>query len=234
MAAPPAAGVVAHPLGPAPVRRVVGLGDSVSAGTACGCTPYADLVGAALAKVEHTSVRVDNMSVAGQTTRGLLAQLGQPGVAAAVRHADAVLVTIGANDLEEEASCTPGATVACYAGDLRALSAAYPQLLERLRELLAPRARLVVTGYWSVFLDGTLARQKGSAYVRASDALTRAVNGIIASAATAAAATYIDVFTPFKGDGDLDDTSLLAPDGDHPNARGHQVIASAITAALVP
>ena len=37
----------------------------------------------------------------------------------------------------------------------------------------------------------------------------------------------------FKGDDrDQDPTALLAPDGDHPNAAGHQAIADALYAAL--
>ena len=45
--------------------------------------------------------------------------------------------------------------------------------------------------------------------------------------------TYVDIYTPFKGaDGSTDDTALLADDGDHPNAAGHQLIATALLAAL--
>jgi lysophospholipase L1-like esterase len=40
------------------------------------------------------------------------------------------------------------------------------------------------------------------------------------------------MYTPFKGQGQVDCTPLLAADGDHPNARGHQVLAAAVLAAL--
>lgn len=38
--------------------------------------------------------------------------------------------------------------------------------------------------------------------------------------------------TPFNGDGSDDATGALAPDGNHPNAEGHQRLAEAVIAAL--
>lgn len=64
-----------------------------------------------------------------------------------------------------------------------------------------------------------------------SDLLTRQVNAAIKSDAVAEHVAYVDIYTPFKGkDGDIDDTALLAPDGDHPSQAGHRVIANALAA----
>jgi len=38
--------------------------------------------------------------------------------------------------------------------------------------------------------------------------------------------------TPVQGDGDTDETSLPAPDGDHPDLSGHDAIAHAVVDAL--
>jgi lysophospholipase L1-like esterase len=66
----------------------------------------------------------------------------------------------------------------------------------------------------------------------ATIALTQQVNEVVRSAAVSGDATYVDLFAPFKGvAGDDDATPLLADDGDHPNAAGHQVIARALLAA---
>ena len=75
-------------------------------------------------------------------------------------------------------------------------------------------------------------RSLGPAYVRGSDRLTRRVNAAIEVAAHAAGARYIDGYRPFKGAGSRDCTALLAADGDHPNAAGHEVLARSLVAQL--
>jgi lysophospholipase L1-like esterase len=66
----------------------------------------------------------------------------------------------------------------------------------------------------------------------ASDLLTRETNREIQAASVAVGATYVDLYQPFRGASGSDDpTALLADDGDHPDARGHQVIADALLAA---
>jgi lysophospholipase L1-like esterase len=59
------------------------------------------------------------------------------------------------------------------------------------------------------------------------------VNRRIEAAASAHGATYVDLLTAFRGsDGSEDCTPLLAPDGDHPSAQGHALIARTLAAAL--
>ena len=216
-----------------PIRSVVVLGDSVPAGTDCDCRPYVDLVAASLTQAEGTSVSTDNDAVPGQTSAGLLAALGQQDIRNDLRSADVVVVEIGANDFDESAvtdgSCS---SAACYRGDVAALGARLDRILGTVRGLAGERTQIVVAGYWNVFLDGAVGRSQGQEYVANSDSLTRAANDEIAAVARADHDTYVDLYAPFKGDGSRDDTGLLAGDGDHPSAQGHQVIASAITATL--
>jgi lysophospholipase L1-like esterase len=68
--------------------------------------------------------------------------------------------------------------------------------------------------------------------VDATRALTLRANTTLRQAAPAEGATFVGLFTPFNGpaaNGDV--TKLLAPDGDHPNAAGHQLIAERLIAA---
>jgi len=95
--------------------------------------------------------------------------------------------------------------------------------------------QMLVTDYWNVFADGDVARKtNGTAYLRWSDELTRALNNRICMAAQHAGATCVDLYAPFKADGSRNPTAFLAGDGDHPNAAGHQLIASTVLALTVP
>ena len=54
----------------------------------------------------------------------------------------------------------------------------------------------------------------------------------VLASADADHATYVDLYAPFKGaDGSADPTDVLAADGDHPNAAGHEIIAQALLRA---
>jgi acyl-CoA thioesterase-1 len=69
--------------------------------------------------------------------------------------------------------------------------------------------------------------------VKASEEATAYANNAVLGAARATGATYVSTSSVFKGaNGRTDPTSLLAADGDHPNARGHQLIAQAPLGAL--
>jgi lysophospholipase L1-like esterase len=210
--------------------RVVGLGDSVPAGTACGCTTYVSLVGAAEAAKSGTTASVSNLAVAGETTSGLLDQLKETGVRRAVAAADLVIVTIGANDFDEDAvtgSDCDAPSLDCYQSTLATQAKRLTTVLKEIGSL-QKSGTVLVTGYWNVFLAGPVGAANGSAYVRNSDALTVADNTQIESIAQAQGDTYVDIYSPFAGTGG----SLLAADGDHPDAAGHRAIAKALEAAL--
>jgi lysophospholipase L1-like esterase len=227
---------------PAPVVQVVGLGDSVTAGTACGCQDFVRLYASGLARRWHRVVHESNLGRAGLTSAGLLARLGgDPAVRSRVAAADVVLVTIGANDLvpalqawddgsgHDEATCAG----ACDGKDLGRVGVRVQGALREIRQLRGDQPTLVlVTTYWNVFEDGDVAAaHRGAAYLRWSDGLSRRLNEAIEHAARAESAVSVDLYAPFKADGRRDPTPLLAGDGDHPNAAGHRLIASALLAA---
>jgi len=229
---------------PAPaVHSVVGLGDSVPAGSACGCNDYVRLLGRSLSRPQGSPVRTSNLAAPGETSADLVTQLGTVGARSVLAGADVVVVTVGANDVEsvDPTTCRadPGedgdATVAaCYGQQLDALTRNLDRALAQVGTLTsASGSRILVTGYWNVFLDGTVGRARGTAYMHLADAATRAVNARIAEVAKAYGDVFVDLFTPFRGsDGARDCSDLLAPDGDHPDAEGHVLIARELASAL--
>ena len=218
---------VHHVLGPA-IHEVVGLGDSVPAAGACSCTSFVTLLAQRLSdRGDVPAATVRNQAVGGLTSQGLLGMVtathlqSGPGTV--------ILVTIGANDFNagqlSRSACAGPDRLACFHSGLAALA----QHLEATLRLLLPPGRahglVLLTGYWNVFLDGSLGRARGPDYVSGSLALTSAVNGVIRSSAKNAGQTYVDLDGAFHGPGVAED-DLLATDGDHPSAAGHEVIAT--------
>lgn len=218
---------------------VVGIGDSVTSAAVCGCTGFVELVAAQLPAADGGPAHVVNLGTGGLTAAGLRTSVTTPGpTTSAVAQGDILLITIGANDLTPLLTQwhTSGCPAACYSPAVDAVGSDLAAILaaaDKLRGQLP--TQVLVTDYWNVFADGDVAIQKnGSAYLRWSDALTRALNSRICAAAQNAGATCVDLYGPLKGDGSRNPTAFLADDGDHPNAAGHQLIASTLLARTKP
>ena len=199
------------------------------------CTSFVELFGAGIAQRIGTSVRVDNLGVPGMTSTNLLTALcGGGPFASAVADADVVTITIGANDFQYVAAtgaeCPGSNGVRCYRPTLRFMKGNLQSIIERIKVLRTRRPTdIQITGYWDIWADGAVARARGYRYVEIGNDLTKLVNRSIAEVATAESVRFVDLFVPFRGvSGTDDDTSLLAPDGDHPNQRGHDLIAAAL------
>jgi len=205
---------------PTPVVDVLALGDSVPAGSACGCVPFPALYARLLSPGGHS---VD-LARSGYTSGDVRTQVDDPATGPALRAASVVVVMVGANDL---------ATVFAAGGDTAPATAALETnmtaILHRIRAVAA--VPVLVLGYWNVVEDGDVARADYSAADLArSAAITQETNNSLRTAA-AGLATYVPTLAVFEGpDGAANPTALLAPDGDHPDARGHQAIAAALYA----
>ena len=219
-----------------PPLHVVGLGDSVMAGTNCGCPGMVEEYADALDRRTGRTTHVANLGQDGAVTADVLQDLaGAPRTKSAVAGADVVVVTVGANDLEPQRAAwqSSGCAARCYEA---AAGAVGRRLARVLRALAADRGgrtdHVLVTDYWNVFRDGQVALDADGAAERAwSERVTAAADREICAAAQRSGALCVDLVAPFKGDGRRDPTPLLAGDGDHPNAAGMQAIVTALLAA---
>ncbi len=212
---------------------VVALGDSVPSGGGCDCTPYPERSATTLLSVDGEKWVATNDAVGGYTTSDVLEQLAtKPDVAAHVADADVVEIEIGANDVGYDSSCGP--SVGCYQPTIPTVQRNLDQIVSKVHELTKGRTVLVVLlDYWSVWLGGQYAEAQGDAYVEGAAAVTDNVNAVIKDTATRTGASYVDLRAAFKGpDYTYDETHYLAPDGDHPNAAGHQQIADALVGVV--
>ncbi|MFC8504469.1 SGNH/GDSL hydrolase family protein [Pedococcus sp. NPDC057267] len=217
---------------PLPTLRLVGLGDSVMSGAACACQPFLAQYASMLATRDHRAVSPSNLGESGLTAAQLVDQLSEPGVAAEVASAGTVVVTIGANDLLPLVSTWSdgGCDTSCVQPAVAQMRQAVAQVLSRIHSLVPDSTQVLVTDYWNVFEDGDVADSKeGPGFAGWSDGVTVAANAAICTEAQSAGDVCVDLYHPFLGaDGTNNPTSLLAEDGDHPDAAGHTLIAKAL------
>ena len=204
--------------GATPGPTVVTLGDSVPAGSGCGCDPFPALY----ARAQHAAGI--NLAEPGSTAADVRASI--PADRDDLSRATEVVIMTGANDIASSVGDT--ARYAPVAAAVQADVAAAVTAIEQIH-----RVPVIVLGYWNVVLDGKVgAARYGPGGVRDATDATGAINQALRNAASATGATYVSTLPAFHGqDGTHDPTDLLAPDGDHPNAAGHQAIADAVDAA---
>ena len=126
-----------------------------------------------------------------------------------------------------------GTAVDCYAPKVPTIEKNLTAIVKRTRQLAGRRALIVLLDYWSVWLGGKYAAAKGQAYVNAAAEMTDRVNDVIKSIAKQTGSAYVDLRAAFKGpDYSYDETHYLSSDGDHPNAAGHEKIATTTDAVI--
>ena len=223
-----------------PPATVVGLGDSVTAGSYCACRDYVYRYGDLVRTRTNRVTTVHNFGRGGETAHGLRVELAASGaLSRAVAGARVVLVTIGANDFYPEFGRrrTVGCDHSCWGPRASAVGHDIRAIIARIHQLRSgQRTLILVTNYWNVFEDGRIAMEDYGPVLQSwTDQVTRGANAVICSNAVAMGARCADLYTPFKAaDGRADPTELLADDGDHPNAAGHALIAQVLARTRLP
>ena len=193
--------------------ELVALGDSLTFG-------YGDSTGAGYvgrlreqleARTEKPVRVVGNFAVSGYTTAQVLADLRErEGIAAALKRADAVLLTAGGNDL-----LRLGDEI-----DVEAFEANVPEALANIRDILAtirdvaPEAHIYYIGLYNPFIEYVEIEGTSLAVQTWNDAVFRELEPF----ANVTFVPTFDVFQHATG-------RLLASDGYHPNDEGYARIA---------
>ena len=218
--------------------HVVAIGDSVTAGTNCDCTPFPELYAKDLADKYDIKTYIRNDGQSGETSQDVLDDLRSDGaVQADIAKADIVVVTIGANDFGSEYDQGRGGTLrrrrrsGLRAG--RSRPAAGQPDRDRAADRSAPRRRADCGPAHRLLerVRGRRCRQAvdDEARTRPERQADPCDESRSTTSPRTSEATYVDLYTPFKGaDGGDDPTQLLADDGDHPNAAGHKLIAQTL------
>lgn len=211
---------------------MVSFGDSVPSGSRCSCTPFPAQYASRVAAHTDRPVRMTNLAFAGATSATQLRQLDTVSVRRAVQSANTAILMVGANDFSRAFNRVlhhrqhARAAYRPVAGRVQRNITTSVRTIQSLR----PGIKVLVIGYWNVVEDGDVGR---AAYGRwgmsMADRATSSANAAVARAARAAEVTYVSTYEPFRGThGRANPTRLLASDGDHPNARGHALIATTL------
>jgi lysophospholipase L1-like esterase len=161
-----------------PGGNIVAFGDSVPFGTHCTCTNFVDAYANLIGAHTHTKITVDNFSVSGSRSAGVVNLLGQSNVQAAVATAKTVLIMTGANDYNDAFD---------QAGLGAATSKVYPPVAADVQDnvttaigkiqSLNPKAHVVLLDYWASMEDGAVAKKDYDATaMAASIACTASTN----------------------------------------------------------
>jgi acyl-CoA thioesterase-1 len=224
----PGPGAGDSPPGPAGnIPVVVTLGDSVPAGTACDCTPFPDLY----AHMLSPQARSVNLAQPGYTASDVQGQLRTASARAGLHAATVVLVMVGANDLA--AAFDNARDAAGYQASAVNVQTTVAAIVTTVLQIHATPVTVLVLGYWNIVKDGVAGLAAyGADGLKSADRATQDCDQALRRAAEQSGARYVTTTPVFKGtDRQEDPTALLAADGDHPNAAGHQAIADALYAA---
>jgi lysophospholipase L1-like esterase len=205
---------------------VVGFGDSVPTGLHCGCTNFIQQYATAIGGT------ADNLAQNGSTSLNLVHLLQTARAWKAVENASVVVIMTGANDYNSAFyAVSNGASPSRYTAVTQQVKANVTTAVNKIRSI-NPKADVVIVDYWAAMEAGKVAQQNyNAATQKAALESTEAVDGALWAVAQKLHTDWLSTFQLYYRPG-IDVTSLLASDGNHPDAAGTALIATALNALL--
>jgi len=223
---------------------LLGLGDSIPGAAYCaGCTSFVQLYSNRIQADTGTPVKAlnlaDNSGI--DSARLLSAVRGDPAVRSAVRRADVITLSIGANDSIPDdfaylqGRCGGPDNIECYVHSLATFEHNERAILAEIRLLrgTSPTAIRVTTYYNPLVGNELSVRTFGPDFALAvARPLIERLDAAICREVALVHGTCIDLYHAFNGpDGTRDAGSLLSGDHIHPSQEGHRLIAQLLAAA---
>ncbi len=201
---------------------IVGLGDSITRGVGDEADDgYFQRTVKTIEKSIDKDVTATNLAVTGATSPELLQQLEEPGTQNAVRSADIIIMSMGANDLSPGAANFNADTVKTLNPDGESYAANTKAIMTKLSEL-NPDAEIYWLGLYNPFED--------IPEFRGAELFIMDWNYILAQAASGfPQVKVIPTYDLFQGNV----PDYLYADHYHPNQTGHQTISDRISEVIL-
>jgi lysophospholipase L1-like esterase len=223
---------------------LLGLGDSIPGAAYCtGCTSFVQLYSNRIQADTGTPVEELNMGDNSgiDSTRLLSALRSDPAMRSAVRRADVITLSIGANDSIPDdfaylqGRCGGPDNIECYLRSLAAFEQNERAILAEIRLLRgsAPTAIRVTTYYNPLVGNELSVRTFGQDFaLSVARPLIERLDAAICREVARAHGICVDIYRAFNGpDGTRDAGSLLSGDHIHPSQEGHRLIAQLLATA---
>jgi lysophospholipase L1-like esterase len=163
----------------------------------------------------YTTIQ-SNLGVDGQTSQGLRSEIHQPSIQTLIRSANAILISIGGNDLNDAAGL-PKINTQKIAATQAAFSTNLTDILTTIRKE-NPQSPILLVGLYNPYANIAYDRAVTDSMVQSWDAK---VEGIVEKFPNTVMVQTFDLF-------ELHDNQLLYVDHFHPNQMGYQLIANRI------
>ncbi|HJV47335.1 MAG TPA: GDSL-type esterase/lipase family protein [Bacillota bacterium] len=203
--------------------KILALGDSLTRGYGDdNAKGYVGNVVDQLRTHSGTTISISNLAINGQTSEQLSKQLSEQEVLRQIGQANVILMTIGGNDLNQQAKTMNELTPAQFRDIFTSYKNHFGRILDQIRAV-NPKATLYLIGLYNPYLD-----QPNAGII--SQIIRQWNNDTADIVANYPNMVFVPTFDLFA----LNEEQFLYTDHFHPNSKGYQRIAGRLLPLLTP